>query len=39
MNKLRKRSQVRVALRALDTWRDEVEERKDLQKRLRAGVR
>lgn len=39
VNKLRKRSQVRVALRALDTWRDEVEERKDLQKRLRAGVR
>ena len=39
VNKLRKRSRVRAALRALDTWRDEVEERKDMQKRLRAGVR
>ena len=39
VNKLRKRSQVRAALRAIDSWRDEVEKRKDLQKRLRLGVR
>ena len=39
VNKLRKRSQVRAALRAIDSWRDEVEKMKDLQKRLRLGVR
>lgn len=39
VNKLRKRNQVRAALRAIDSWRDEVDKRKDMQKRLRLGVR
>lgn len=39
VNKLRKRSQIRAAVRAIDSWRDEVEKVKDLQKRLRVGVR
>ena len=39
VNKLKKRNQVRAALRAIDSWRDQVERRKDLEKRLRIGVR